>query len=270
MFIERMKVKFKINEPILIEEILDLFSDYSKMQVYRFIREAKNKRELIKASYGVYYIPKITFLGIYSVITVDDIIEKKYIKRNDNNIGIYGGVKLLNRFGLTTQMAGAIEIVTNYETTRGRKIVIDERNFILKKSYCKITKDNYSAYTILQLFNDMDPSDKIDDSSKLLIINQGHVVDYDLTTMLFAKYVGYSAVVVDAPQLAINLPKGCDIIRGEAGQTVIGCDNQNSQQLVIAHLNQHGFTFSATRTSVTLIYLNALHRREINRLGQTS
>lgn len=107
-------------------------------------------------------------------------------------------------------------------------------------------------------------------ANKLLIIDQGHVVDYDLATMLFAKYVGYSAVVVDAPQLAITLPKGCDIIRGEAGQTVIGCDNQNSQQLVIAHLNQHGFTFSATRTSVTLIYLNALHQREINRLGQTS
>lgn len=86
-----------------------------------------------------------------------------------------------------------------------------------------------------------------------MIIDQGHVVDYDLTTMLFAKY-GLFGGCRRCTAVSDYLTKGCDIIRGEAGQTVIGCDNQNSQQLVIAHLNQHGFTFSATRTSVT-IYL---------------
>ncbi len=166
MFIERLSEKFNINEPIFTEEILGLFPEYSRPQIFRFIKKAKENKEIVQFVKGVYYIPKITFWGDLSSITADSVIEKKYLRNADQTYGIYGGVKLLNNFSVTTQMAAVIEVVTNNETTRCREIKINGRRFILRKSRCEINKNNYAAYTILQLFNDFMEQDKLDESSR--------------------------------------------------------------------------------------------------------
>lgn len=166
MFIERLSEKFNINEPIFTEEILRLFPEYSRAQVFRYIGKAKENKEIVQFAKGVYYIPNITFWGDLSSITADSVIEKKYLRNADQTYGIFGGVKLLNNFSVTTQMAAVIEVVTNNETTRCREIEINGRRFILRKSRCEINKNNYAAYTILQLFNDFTEQDKLDESSR--------------------------------------------------------------------------------------------------------
>lgn len=166
MFIERLSEKFNINEPIFTEEILKLFPEYSRAQVFRYIGKAKENKEIVQFAKGVYYIPNITFWGDLSSITADSVIEKKYLRNADQTYGIFGGVKLLNNFSVTTQMAAVIEVVTNNETTRCREIEINGRRFILRKSRCEINKNNYAAYTILQLFNDFTEQDKLDESSR--------------------------------------------------------------------------------------------------------
>ncbi len=166
MFIERLSEKFNINEPIFTEEILGLFPEYSRAQVFRYIGKAKENKEIVQFAKGVYYIPNITFWGDLSSITADSVIEKKYLRNADQTYGIFGGVKLLNNFSVTTQMAAVIEVVTNNETTRCREIEINGRRFILRKSRCEINKNNYAAYTILQLFNDFTEQDKLDESSR--------------------------------------------------------------------------------------------------------
>ena len=166
MFIERLSEKFNINEPIFTEEILGLFPEYSRAQVFRYIGKTKEKKEIVQFAKGVYYIPNITFWGDLSSITADSVIEKKYLRNADQTYGIFGGVKLLNNFSVTTQMAAVIEVVTNNETTRCREIEINGRRFILRKSRCEINKNNYAAYTILQLFNDFTEQDKLDESSR--------------------------------------------------------------------------------------------------------
>ena len=166
MFIERLSEKFNINEPIFTEEIIGLFPEYSRAQVFRYIGKAKENKEIVQFAKGVYYIPNITFWGDLSSITADSVIEKKYLRNADQTYGIFGGVKLLNNFSVTTQMAAVIEVVTNNETTRCREIEINGRRFILRKSRCEINKNNYAAYTILQLFNDFAEQDKLDESSR--------------------------------------------------------------------------------------------------------
>ena len=47
MFIERLIAKFNINEPIFTEEILDLFQEYSRAQVFRYINKAKENKEIV-------------------------------------------------------------------------------------------------------------------------------------------------------------------------------------------------------------------------------
>ena len=169
MFIERIKEKYDVNEPIFIQEILSLFQEYSKAYVFRLINKAFEEGELIKFNNGVYYIPKKTILGI-STITSDDVIRKKYMQNRDDIFGIYNGLKLLNIISITTQVPNTIEIISNKEKMRCRKITLDKRNYILRKSYCPISKDNVIAYTLLQIFNDMDVKDELNNLAKQSII----------------------------------------------------------------------------------------------------
>ena len=63
-------------------------------------------------------------------------------------------------------MAAVIEVVSNNETMRRREIEINGRKFVLRKSRCEIKSSNYAAYTVLQLFNDLDSNDELNDSSR--------------------------------------------------------------------------------------------------------
>lgn len=155
MFVERLKEKFNTNEPIFTNEILEVFSEYSRAYVFRLIKKAVENGEIINFDTGIYFIPTKSIIG-NSTITVEDIIKKKYISYKDNVYGIYSGLNLQNLFSITTQMPNTIEIVSNNETTRCRKITIDGRTIILRKSRCNINSTNAKTYTILQLISESD------------------------------------------------------------------------------------------------------------------
>ena len=170
MFINIIKNKFKIDEPILTDDIIMLFPNYNRTYIFRLINDAIKKGELVKFSRGVYYLPRQTELGLSS-ITADDVIERKFICENNKVFGIYDGISLLNSFFITTQVPNVIEIVTNNETMRKRTIIIDGRTFILRKSRFTITKNNVNVYIILQLFNNISLTENINSFSKEKIIS---------------------------------------------------------------------------------------------------
>ncbi len=168
MFIEDIKKTYGENTPIFADEIVTLFSNYTRAYVFRLIKKAEDAGELVAFSRGVYFIPKKTFFG-QSTICSEMVAEKKYMKNNQSVYGIYAGLNLLNRFGVTTQVPNTMEIVTNNETTRKRNVTINGRGFILRRARCEINKENYPTYTVLQLFSDMSNEDELDDFSKTQI-----------------------------------------------------------------------------------------------------
>lgn len=170
MFIERLKEKFNIDEPIFTNEILELFDGFTRAYVFRLINKAKSAGEIEQFDNGVYYIPQRTVLGL-STITADDVINKKYLRNGNEVYGVYSGLKLQNIFSVTTQMPNTVEIVTNNETMRKRQVEIDGRTFILRKSRCPISRVNVNAYTVLQLFNDMGTQIRLDDSAKDKVVS---------------------------------------------------------------------------------------------------
>ena len=50
MFVERIQNTFDLNEPIFTDELLRLFADYSRPQVFRLIDAAKERGEIIQYS----------------------------------------------------------------------------------------------------------------------------------------------------------------------------------------------------------------------------
>ncbi len=169
MFTERVKSSFATNEPIYTEEIIGLFPDYSRPQIFRFIREAEEKKEIVNFAKGIYYIPRNTFIGL-STITADTVIARRYLKWNGEVFGVYGGLKLQNMFSVTTQVPNIYEIVSNNESAKRREVKMDGRTFILRKSRFEINKDNANAYMIMELFNNLN-GEKIDEFARRRLIN---------------------------------------------------------------------------------------------------
>ena len=62
-------------------------------------------------------------------------------------------------FLLTMQIPSSIEIITNNETMFVRETILKSRKIILRKSRLPITKENVNAYTILELFTNIDVKD---------------------------------------------------------------------------------------------------------------
>lgn len=170
--VERLRNKFGVNQPIFTSEILEEMSEYSRPRVFQLLKKAEQEQTLIKFDKGVYYIPTETRYG-KSLISVEQVVRKKYIADKEDVFGIYGGLQMQQSFMLTYQVPTAIEVVTNNETMWVRETKLKNRSIILRKSRLPITRDNVDVYTILELFSNIDMRKYFDDTSV-----QREVIDF--------------------------------------------------------------------------------------------
>ena len=162
--VERLRNKFGVNQPIFTSEILEEMSEYSRPRVFQLLKKAEEDESLIKFDKGIYYIPNETRYG-KSLISVEQVVRKKYISDKDDVFGIYGGLQMKQNFLLTYQVPTAIEVVTNKETMWVRETKLKNRSIILRKSRLPITRENADAYTVLELFSNIDMRRYFDDTS---------------------------------------------------------------------------------------------------------
>ena len=133
-----LKTQYGENTPIFFEDIANVCSGYTRGRVYQLIDAAMNSGLLAKAGYDCYYIPTTTPFG-KSLLNPRKVIEKKYISNKGEVYGFYTGLALLNSFGITTQMPNVIEVFTNNEATKSRRVTINN--------------SNYKEMMLLELFN---------------------------------------------------------------------------------------------------------------------
>lgn len=161
--VERLGNKFGVNQPIFTSEILEEMNEYSRPRVFQLLKKAEEEKKLIKFDKGIYYIPTETRYG-KSIISVEQAVKKKYVSDKDNVFGIYSGLQMQQSFRLTYQVPTAIEVVTNNETMWVRQTRIKNRSIILRKSRLPITRENADAYTILELFTNIDMKKYFEDN----------------------------------------------------------------------------------------------------------
>lgn len=147
-----LKNQYGENTPIFFEDIANVCSGYTRGRVYQLIDAAMNSGLLAKAGYDCYYIPTTTPFG-KSLLNPRKVIEKKYISNNDEVYGFYTGLVLLNSFGITTQMPNIIEVFTNNEATKSRRVTINNQTVIVKRARTTINNSNYKEMMLLELFN---------------------------------------------------------------------------------------------------------------------
>ena len=159
ILIDYLLNKYGTNKPILTEELVvpEISYDNLRKQLSRY----NSQGILEKYSQGVYYIPKETILG-RSTLSIDDVINRKYIT-NDNDIyGFYSGLSFYNKLGISTQVPFVYEIVTNKEKSRVREITLKNQKIILRKPYVKINKNNYLENQFLDFINNANSNDLSD------------------------------------------------------------------------------------------------------------
>ena len=164
ILIDYLLKKYGTNKPIITEElsIPEISYDNLRKQLSRY----SSQGILEKYSQGVYYIPKETILG-RSTLSIDDVINRKYIT-NDNDIyGFYSGLSFYNKLGISTQVPFVYEIVTNKEKSRVREITLKHQKIILRKPYATINRNNYLEAQFLEFINNANIND-INDNIDIL------------------------------------------------------------------------------------------------------
>lgn len=173
---------FLPDEPILIEDIENLFPDRSRPWIDKTIKTMVDEKMLKRFSTGIYYIPRKTIFGD-SILSTNKVISKKYLSNNDEVYGYVTGMSLLNSLGLTTQVPNSISIVTNNEASRGRRITVGKQNLYLIKAPTKITKENCAVLQLLEAIKliDLNDLDEIENNNLINYIKSNSITLKDIS-----------------------------------------------------------------------------------------
>lgn len=155
MLTERLEAEYGKNNPIFLDEIFKAMPEYSQQSIYRMIASAVKEKQLMKFEQGVYYLPKIMEFGL-AIPSVERVVDKKYVRNENETFGVYGRWVMELNFDLSTQVPNTIEVITNNTSRAIREIEMRGRRVVLRKSRLPITKENAEAYTVLELFSMMD------------------------------------------------------------------------------------------------------------------
>lgn len=149
--LDELKTKYGYNNPIFLEDLASSKEENVKIRQY-LLRQSRSGN-IKKYDRGVYYFSKPMLLGD-SVLSAEEVCEKKYINRDGGIIGFYGGLRAQNLIGITTQIPVVYEIISNNASANIRKIKVGNRDFILRHSKVEINSDNQLAVQLLYTIND--------------------------------------------------------------------------------------------------------------------
>ena len=148
---------YEKDEPIFLSELPGDSRDYVRQEMKKLVDDGKLERLFN----GVYYLSYTTILGTKGKMSIDKYVDKKFIKSNGRVTGYITGIQLANMYGFTTQTPACIEVCSNEETTKQRKLCIDGRNLIVYKPITEITKENQTALQFLDLMTTIDKYSEI-------------------------------------------------------------------------------------------------------------
>ncbi len=179
---EKLVNDYGYGNPFYFEEIS--FNNYSSSWIKKEMNSLVKNKKIIRYERGLYYIPEKTIFGISS-LNPQKLIVKKYLS---NHSGYYSGLYFANRIGLSSQMPNVIEIYTNNEKSRVRKISINNQLVILRRARIAITKENLNVLAFLELMNSF-PIDYFNEERKEKI--QSYIKEYGINRNQVTTYAKF-------------------------------------------------------------------------------
>lgn len=153
--------KFGTGKPILAEEALEALSNYARSTAFALLKDSVEEGSIIRFDRGVYYVPEYsTYLGTPLPLNPLAVLDKKYISNETDVYGFRSGLALQNDVGISNQVPAVLEITTNNETNRARRIkpMGGYREIILRKSRVPVDAGNVDSLKFLDLLSKTTPS----------------------------------------------------------------------------------------------------------------
>ncbi len=182
-----IKDSFGYDEPIFASDIESMFPERSRPWIDKTIKAMIDKKLIRRFSTGVYYIPRKTLFGD-SLLNPQKVISKKYLRNGLETYGYISGTALLNSLGLTTQVPNMITVVSNNESSRGRKVAVGNQSLYVIKSSTQVTSDNCAALKLLEAIRLIDLND-IDEIGRCNL--EKYIEDNSITLEMVSKYCSF-------------------------------------------------------------------------------
>lgn len=144
------------DEPIFMEELTSEVTSLKSDALRQSMKRMVDNEKLYRYKDGIYFIPNPNSLFKTKTISVNKIIEKKYLYKKNQRIGYLTGLSFANLLRLTTQNPGIIEIVTTSEKSQVRIVNYNKRKVSLRKPRVEINNDNYKILQVLDLLTYFD------------------------------------------------------------------------------------------------------------------
>lgn len=174
--------------PIFLKDIR--IGRKSKTAIRKELSRAVEQKLIVREAHGIYYFEEEN-KEFPSVVSFNDIIEKKYIKDDfgikgfDINVyGYYSGQTFLHWFGISQQVPAILEIVTNKCTCK-RTININGRMAILRKGKTEIDHTNWKILQFFDMISSLQDYEISENKEKLL-----DYIGKNFQKNHFTKYIG--------------------------------------------------------------------------------
>ena len=154
MLYEYLKENYGENVPIYISrlKVEGMSENTLRQQVKRLTDAGLLKRY----DTGIYFIPKKSVFKSGSTLSVEQVLNDKYLREGEKRCGYQSGILFANQLGLTTQVPMIYEIVTNKASREYREITVAKTRVILRRPRTEINEDNFRALQFLDLMKDVD------------------------------------------------------------------------------------------------------------------
>ncbi len=145
--------KYSADEPIFLSEVIipGMEAAVIRQQIKKLTADGRLKR----FDTGIYFIPRKSIFRSGSMLSVDEVIRRKYLMNGADRCGYMSGMRFANQLGLTTQVASVYEIYTNKATRDYRETRMANLKVILRKPYVKVDDQNASILQFLDLLKEV-------------------------------------------------------------------------------------------------------------------
>jgi hypothetical protein len=160
-FADILEERFGAGQPILTEDVLAAFPDEPRSTVFYRLKAEVESGGLARFDRGVYYVPERAELFGRTVdvpLDPERVIARKYLERDGEVIGFVSGLALENRSRVSNQVPAVLEITTNAETNRRRRVrpFGGYREVVLKRPRVPVTAGNVDALEAIDLVENVD------------------------------------------------------------------------------------------------------------------
>lgn len=178
--VEALMIEFKPGEPILLDELS--FDDVSDDALRQTMKRLVDRGKLERFDRGVYYYTEelladgnadAGLLCGTQAPTAEEVIRRKYITNGEEVYGFWSGLTLENMMGVSTQMPVTLEVVSNRETSRRRKIAVGRQKLYVKKPRVAVTAHNYRTLMLLDVLNGVEV-EQLDERERRNLLSFAH------------------------------------------------------------------------------------------------